>query len=113
MIVHLTPRKDAACIDVENARQPTFVRWVLEKLSDLHDPVPYPLVAGFLGLEQMDTLVVMAAASVGIPEWFELISQPGGERPTGELGGLIVEQTMKLGLGAGLYPLLRRRPFAD
>lgn len=109
--VRLTPRGDRVKIKAPAAGRQDFIQWVMGKLDvqSMRDPQPYTRVAGLLGLEQRETLIVMAAASVGAPDRFKLCAYPEGIpldlAPT-HIMYEMVQVVKSKGLEHGLWPLL-------
>ena len=110
--VRLTPDGTKLYINAQAAADSAFTRWVLHKLDveEARTPKPYTRVVQMLGLEQHTGLVVMAAASVGLPDRVQLIPFPEGMpedlEQTHILYG-VVAKVKEYGLEHGLWPLLK------
>lgn len=110
--VRLTPKGDRLLIDRAAAERQDFVAWALRKLDvePLREFKPYTLVAGVLGLEQRDTLIVMAAISVGAPDRIEIAAYPIGMPTDLDESNImhgIVSAVTSRGLECGMWPLLK------
>lgn len=76
--VQLTASGSVAAIKVAAAENPALADWVAEKIGAGKGPTSFCQLAPVLGLEQRDTMIVMAAVHVGDPARFKLRHAPEG-----------------------------------
>lgn len=76
--VQLTASGSVAAIKVAAAGNPALADWVAEKIGAGKGPMSFCQLAPVLGLEQRDTMIVMAAVHVGDPARFKLRHAPEG-----------------------------------